>query len=203
MGLTVGKGIWALLLLVLASCTKVQPELAETTLFYSQPKVVPKFSLTDQHGNVIGNAQLEGHWTWLFLGYTSCPDICPMTLAKLAAAKKQVKEKNVQVWFVSVDPNRDTQQKRADYAGYFGEGIVAATAAHEVLFPFVRSLGLIYAIGDTTQEQYAVDHSASIALINPKGELTAIFKPEFSVGQVPLVDKSKLVKDFDSISSQY
>lgn len=196
---------WIILLFVLlmVACEKSPPKLADTTVYYPEGKPLPNFVLRNQFGDEITNQHLEGRWTWLFLGYTSCPDICPMTLAKLAAARKQVQIADVNIWFVSVDPNRDTDEKRAAYAAYFGEGISAITAAHDALFPFVRSLGLIYSIGDTTQASYSIDHSASIALISPDSKLVAIFKPNFAVGKVPLVDQANLVEDFNAISAQY
>jgi protein SCO1/2 len=196
---------WIILAFVvlLAACEKSPPELAQTTVYYPEGRTLPSFVLYDQFGGEVDNHALEGHWTWLFLGYTSCPDICPMTLAKLAAARKQVTQTDVNIWFVSVDPHRDTNEKRAAYAAYFGEGIFAITGTHDLLFPFVRSLGLIYSIGDTTQATYSVDHSASIALVAPDGKLVAIFKPDFELGKIPLVDQATLVKDFNEISAQY
>lgn len=187
----------------LAGCEKSPPELAQTTVYYSDGKALPAFELHDQFGSKVSNQNLQGHWTWVFLGYTSCPDICPMTLAKLAAARKQIPVTDLNIWFVSVDPTRDSNEKRAAYAAYFGEGILAITGMHDALFPFVRSLGLIYSIGDTTQPSYSVDHSASIALINPEGKLVAIFKPNFELGKVPLIDQATLVRDFNVISAQY
>jgi protein SCO1/2 len=192
-----------LFIVLLGGCEKLPPKLAETTVYYPEGKPLSSFKLHDQFGNEVSNQNFQGHWTWLFLGYTSCPDICPMTLAKLAAARKQVQDDKVNIWFVSVDPHRDSNEKRAAYAAYFGEGILAVTGMHEVLFPFVRSLGLVYSIGDTTQTSYSVDHSASIALVSPNGELAAIFKPNFELGKVPLIDQATLVKDFNAISAQY
>ncbi|CCQ12725.1 Cytochrome oxidase biogenesis protein Sco1/SenC/PrrC, putative copper metallochaperone [Pseudoalteromonas luteoviolacea B = ATCC 29581] len=190
-------------LLGLVACQPTPLKLAETTVHYSEPKALLPFAIQDQFGKTLTNEALQSHWTWLFLGYTSCPDICPMTLAKLAAAKKKLPNHKVQIWFVSVDPNRDTEEKREAYTAYFGEDIVGATAPHDVLFPFVRSLGLVYAIGDSNQAEYQVDHSASVALVNPKGELVAMFKPEFALGKVPLINQDNLTRDFIAISALY
>ena len=74
---------------------------------------------------------------------------------------------------------------------------------HKALFPFVRELGLIYAISDSTEQEYAVDHSASVALVDSKGAVRAIFKPEFKPGSVPLINTKKMVNEFKIIADYY
>ncbi|ESP91864.1 SCO family protein [Pseudoalteromonas luteoviolacea] len=195
-----------LLLLIstlLLSCK--QPEnVSEFTVRYPVPKQLKPFELVDQNNNIVTNEALLGKWNLLFLGYTSCPDVCPMTLAKLTQINSKISTvQQTQIWFVSVDPQRDSPQKRKDYIGYFDEQFLAVTNKHKQLFPFVRDIGLIYAINDGTDKDYYVDHSASIALINPLGELSAIFKPEFLKGQVPTVNTQHIVEDFKIISQSY
>ncbi|TMO93585.1 SCO family protein, partial [Pseudoalteromonas sp. S3178] len=100
------------------------------------------------------------------------PDICPMTLVKLSQVYQQLeKDYPISVWFVSVDPQRDTPAKRHAYINYFNHEFKALSGPHAQLFPFVRDIGLIYAINNSTEQEYYVDHSASVALINPRGEL--------------------------------
>ncbi|AOT06719.1 SCO family protein [Pseudoalteromonas luteoviolacea] len=184
---------------LLLSCSK--PEMvSELTVQYPSPKLLKPFELADQNGNMVTNEHLMGQWNLLFLGYTSCPDICPMTLAKLTQIKDKINTlEKTQVWFVSVDPSRDSAQKRKDYIAYFDDSFLAVTHSHKHLFPFVRDIGLIYAINDSKDTDYYVDHSASIALIDPTGRLSAIFKPEFKKGQVPSVNTSQIVADFEII----
>ncbi|KZN67162.1 hypothetical protein N473_08040 [Pseudoalteromonas luteoviolacea CPMOR-1] len=185
---------------LLLSCSK-SDKVSELTVQYPSPKLLKPFELVDQNNNVVTNAQLLGQWNLLFLGYTSCPDICPMTLAKLKHIKGKLSAlEKTQVWFVSVDPSRDSAQKRKEYIAYFDDSFLAVTHSHQQLFPFVRDIGLIYAINDAQDTEYYVDHSASIALINPAGELSAIFKPEFKKGQVPSVNTDQIVADFEIIT---
>jgi protein SCO1/2 len=109
---------------------------------------------------------------------------------------------SLQLWFVSVDPKRDTVQQLGNYVAYFEQpALVGVTANHDQLFPFVRALGLMYAISSTTDEDYRVDHSASIVLINPQGQLVAMFKPEQTEAQnsVPVVTKAQLLRDFPTV----
>ncbi|WP_404392796.1 SCO family protein [Pseudoalteromonas phenolica] len=188
-----------LLALFMLGCEENVP-VSEHAIHYKQAKEINEFSLQDQHGNEVTKRDLLNQWTLIFLGYTSCPDICPMTLAKLTEIQSELsKQYNVKVWFVSVDPNRDTQQKRKAYIDYFNPDFKGISAGHEALFPFVRNIGLIYAINTSKEEDYYVDHSASVALINPQGNLSGIFKAKFAVNEVPLIDSAQVIKDFNAI----
>jgi protein SCO1/2 len=174
----------------------------EHSLYYKTPRVVKPFELIDHQGKSFTKEQLKDNWSIVFFGYTSCPDVCPTTLQELNFsydALKAISDK-VQVLLVSVDPLRDTQDKLAQYIGYFNPEFKALTADHGVLFPFARNMGLMYAITDGSKgEGYLVDHSASIVLINPKGQIAAIFKPEHELGQLPIISGEYLVDDFSKI----
>lgn len=171
---------------------------------YQPARPLSEFELVNQTGQKVNNQSLADQWTLIFLGYTSCPDVCPATLAKLTNLQPKLQkltETQVQVLFVSVDPQRDTSAKLKQYVEYFNPAFWAATAPHKTLFPFVRSVGLMYAmVEDTTKENYAVDHASSIVLINPKGDIQAIFKPKFQeVGQLSLVDNNLILSDFEKL----
>lgn len=174
-------------------------------LLYQEARAVKPFSLEDQFGKSVSEANLKGQWTLLFLGYTSCPDICPMTLAKLTQVYEKLSDTYpVNIWFVSVDPKRDVADKRRQYIDYFNPSFTAVSAEHKQLFPFVRSLGLVYAIHDDGEtENYTVDHSASVTLVDPSGAVRAIFKPEFAKGKVPIIDQSKIIEDLAKIIEYY
>lgn len=194
--LAAGALVTGVVLYQLAS-SHAEPKLA---LVYPQPRALADFNLTDQHGDTVNRERLYGQWTLAFVGYTYCPDICPLTLAKLAGVQPElaalVKEP-LKVWFISVDPNRDTIEQLNNYVSYFEQAnVLGMTAGHDQLFPFVRQLGLMYALSSTTEENYLVDHSASVVLINPQGQLVAMFKPPMQVGQLPVVDAEQLLADF-------
>lgn len=179
------------------SQASAEPKLA---LVYPQPRALANFALTDHHGNPVSRDNLYGNWTLAFVGYTSCPDICPLTLAKLAGIQPQLAamvQQPLRVWFVSVDPKRDSTAQLNNYVSYFEQpAVLGMTAGHDQLFPFVRQLGLMYALSSTTEENYLVDHSASVALINPQGQLVAMFKPPLQVGSLPVIDAEQLLADF-------
>jgi protein SCO1/2 len=174
-------------------------------LLYPEARQVKPFVLDDQFGQTVTEQALKGNWTLLFLGYTSCPDICPMTLAKLTQVEQQLNTAHsLAVWFVSVDPKRDTVDKRKLYIDYFNPSFKAVSGDHRNLFPFVRNLGLVYAMHDNGDGQsYLVDHSASVALVDPNGAVRAIFKPEFAKGKVPIINIKKMIEDLTNILTFY
>lgn len=181
-------------------------------LHYQQAREIKPFQLTDHFGEAFNNESLTGHWSWVFFGYTSCPDVCPTTLQEMNFIYDDLKAiaNNSQVLLVSVDPNRDTQEKLASYIGYFNPEFKALYGDHGVLFPFARDLGLMYAITETENDKqgesptsYLVDHSASLVLINPAGKVEAIFKPKQALGEVPVIEGDKLVSDFAKIVALY
>lgn len=179
-----------------------QQQLPENALYYKQARTVEPFSLTSHSQEVFDNAKLAGKWSLVFFGYTSCPDVCPTTLQEINFVYPDLKQvaPNTQVLLVSVDPNRDKPEKLAQYIAYFNKEFIALTAGHDVLYPFARNLGLMYAIvEDTDKEHYLVDHSASVVLINPQGKIAAIFKPQHELGQVPAITGDNLVADFSKI----
>lgn len=169
-------------------------------LVYPQARNLVEFSLVDQNGNTVGREDLYQQWTLAFVGYTYCPDICPLTLAKLAGAQEELAamlKEPLKIWFISVDPQRDTPAQINDYVNYFQQpALLGVTAGHDQLFPFVRQLGLMYAMSSVAEGNYLVDHSASVVLINPQGQLVAMFKPEMVVGQPPVINTEQLLADF-------
>ncbi|KFZ31101.1 photosynthetic protein synthase I [Pseudidiomarina salinarum] len=179
------------------------PQPQAKALVYEPPRIIAPFNLTGDDGAALQNQALEGQWTLLFTGYTFCPDICPTTMAqlkKILPELQQHTEAPVKVWMISVDPQRDTVQRLADYAGFFGEEFYGVRAEHPQLYPFVQGLGLMYSIPDVDETDYLVNHSAAIILVNPDGNLQAIFKTDHQPGQIPTVNMKDLVSDFSLIA---
>jgi len=207
--------IWALAFVVLTAISGYlgyqyltsQSEFS-SALVYPAPRNLSEFNLVDHRGNTVGREQLLGQWTLAFVGYTYCPDICPMTMATLSGAVPQLQQslpkgQQLGIWFISVDPKRDTQKQMQTYVGYFEQrALTGVTASHDQLFPFVRELGLSYAISSSAEPEYRVDHSASIVLLNPLGQLVAVFKPEINSEAVPVVSKTQLLRDFPRVVAQ-
>ncbi len=191
---------------VYASIQLSQPKnlALQTSFEYPAPLALAPFSLTDQQGNTFSNANLLGKWSLFFIGYTSCPDVCPTTMAKLSSAYPSLTEEvELQVIFLSVDPQRDSRETLENYIKFFNPEFIAVTGEHSQLFPLTRSLGFVYAmVGD--DEDYQVDHSASFALVSPQGEKIAIIKPKSSTpGKLPQIKNSDLIHDVNAIIDKY
>jgi protein SCO1/2 len=162
-------------------------ELATGTII-SPSRQLPDFSLIDHQGRAFGNANLRGHWTFMFFGYTNCPDFCPTTLSTLAALNQRLRTDNAavvpQVIFVSVDAKRDTPQQLAKYVPYFDPQFIGLTAASQSAIETVaRQMGVAVAIGPATDKDgnYTVDHSAQVFVFDPGGKLAAVLSGPFTV----------------------
>ncbi|WP_019614773.1 SCO family protein [Psychromonas ossibalaenae] len=171
-------------------------------------KTVPDFSFIMSADRTFTNKDLLNKWTLFFIGYTFCPDICPTTLADLDRIYPELIKapyKNIQVVFVSVDPNRDKAEQLAEYVSYFNPNFKGTTSTHQKLFPFAQNLGLVYSIVDEgdTDQYYLVDHSASIVLINPRGEHHASFKARLNKDGIAHVNMDLMVQDIHHIYQQW
>ncbi len=106
-----------------------------TGTYLARARELPDFSLIDQQGRMFGSANLRGHWSLLFFGYTNCPDFCPTTLTTLAAVQKRLRAAKApvlpQVIFVSVDAKRDTPAQLEKYVPYFDPEFIGLTAADQ------------------------------------------------------------------------
>ena len=163
-------------------------ELATGT-FLTPSHNLPDFSLIDQHGRIFGSAELRGHWSLLFFGYTNCPDFCPTTLTTLAALQKRLRASGAavlpRVIFVTVDAKRDTPAQLAKYVPYFDPDFIGLTAADQPSVEAVaKKLGVSVLIVPTADGNYAVDHSEAMFVLNPDGRLNAILNGPFSVDEL-------------------
>lgn len=163
------------------------PPMQAATMF-AKPRPLPAFSLRQSDGTQLTSGELNGHWTVVFLGFTYCPDVCPTTLAKLAQAQKQWQAlpdaTRPRVLFVSVDPERDAPLRIGEYAHGFSADTLAATADVPALEDFARALGFVFMkvpgehYADNPQD-YSMDHSANLALIDPQGRMAGMIRPPF------------------------
>lgn len=177
------------------------PELASARI-YDAPRVIDPFILEGTGGHEVTESALHGQWTLLFTGYTYCPDVCPTTMAFLKSRWSQLAEATdfpIEVWMISVDPQRDDLDRLKMYVDFFGEGFFGVRAEHKHLFPFVRNIGLMYSIPDANEVNYLVNHSAAIILVNPSGQQHAIFRPSHALGEIATVNPTDLVNDFGQI----
>lgn len=143
-----------------------------------QPQVGGPFRLVDQDGRAVTEAMLDGKWSLVFFGFTYCPDFCPTTLTALEATKQQLgdRAKDVQIVFISVDPERDTPQALKDYLSTdgFPEGVIGLTGDAQAVKAAADAYRAYYQkVGEG--EGYTMNHSLTVYLMGPDGKFrTAI-----------------------------
>ena len=168
---------------VLTPATMTQQQLSDNGLFvYELPRRFTDFALIDHNNQAFSKDKLKGRWTLMFFGYTSCPDVCPTTLASIRQFQTLLKDadskaaEQLQVVFVSVDPMRDTPEKLAAYVHYFDERYVGITGDYTDIFTLAHQLNIAFAYLPGKDGAYEVSHSGEIALINPEGDFHGFFK---------------------------
>jgi protein SCO1/2 len=143
-----------------------------------QPAVGGPFQLVNQDGQTVDQTMLDGKWSLVFFGFTYCPDFCPTTLTALEATKQQMgdRAKDVQIVFVSVDPERDTPQALKDYLSSegFPRGVIGLTGTPEQVKAAADAYRAYYQkVGEG--EGYTMNHSLTVYLMGPDGRFrTAI-----------------------------
>jgi protein SCO1/2 len=143
------------------------------------PTALPEFELTDHTGTAQTQEMFKDGWHLLFFGFTHCPDICPTTLAALSSAQKALSEagsENVPgIVLVSVDPERDSPEQLADYISHFGAESVALTGEEIAVRNLTEPLFIYFRKVPLGEDDYTVDHSSVVLLVNPDGEFHALF----------------------------
>ncbi len=126
-----------------------------------------EFSLKDMNNNIITNKSFEGPLTAIFFGFTNCPDICPMTLNKMDIAINRLKKdnKSLKLFFISVDPERDTPEVLKDYLESFENNFVGITGEPEKIYLLSQSWGIISQKIFKDDGEYNVDHSSPVLLL--------------------------------------
>ena len=126
-----------------------------------------KFSLKDMNNNVITDESFQGPLTAIFFGFTNCPDICPMTLNKLDIAISRLKKENksLKLFFISVDPERDTPEVVKDYLNSFENNFVGITGEPEKIYLLSQSWGILSQKIFKDDGGYNIDHSSPVILL--------------------------------------
>jgi protein SCO1/2 len=177
-----------------------------------EPLEIPAFRLLNHNNEVFTNEDLKGHWHLVSYGFTTCPDICPTTLTQLADVTRQLKEQgqtDLRILFYSVDHRRDTVTQMATYMPFFDPGFVGLTHlddSENPHLPFEQGLGivaqLVPIIGpdvDPADNEYQVNHGVTLFLINPEGELQAIFEPDSGPFDAHIFQPETVLRDYLAI----
>ena len=169
----------------------------------SPPKPLTPFLLTDHNGNKFTERSLEGKWSFLFIGYTSCPDICPPTFTNFKLAAQQFERlgmKDVNFILLTIDPENDTLDRLKNFVTSFNKDFIGLTGPIDNITDLTKELGLFHMKTPITQVDHStmdhsqhknmanmkkpmieIKHAGSVLLISPKGELYASFSPPIEV----------------------
>ena len=155
-------------------------------------KVLNDFQLVDHHLQSLTKDSLKNQWTLVFMGYTNCPDICPTTLSTLRQVSQLMEEQQLKaptMLFISADPDRDTPDLLRQYVTYFNKDYLGATGDEKEIAALAKQLAVFYkkvpgTSGDINQNDYLIDHSSSLMLINPDGNLQAYLTAPHSPMQI-------------------
>ncbi|GIS16367.1 MAG: electron transporter SCO1/SenC [Alphaproteobacteria bacterium] len=144
------------------------------------------FSLIDHNGRVITEKAFLGSPSLLFFGFTYCPEICPTTLVDLSRLTEELGFE-IPIYFVTLDPERDTPQQLADYLPYFGNRIIGITGNTDAILSLAKSWG-IYRKKISTSSGYTIDHTATVFMLSDSGK----FQGTIAWGENDQIVKQKL-----------
>lgn len=165
------------------------PESLKATVF-PKGKPIVGISLKDQNDQNFTEQRFKGKWSFLFFGYANCPDVCPTTMLVMKSVWAKLPESahtapEPQLFFISVDPQRDTAAVLKEYTTFYHPDFVGVTGNHNQLDVLVNQIGALYGYeDDETGKGYTVNHSAQIILIDPSGQMRAVFSPPFDIDEM-------------------
>jgi protein SCO1 len=169
-----GGGLLIARALVPARVTLPQTERA-TVL--PAPRALPALDLVGQDGHPLGADFFKGRWTIVFFGFTSCPDLCPTTLASLAQATHQLADlpqaERPRVLLVTVDPERDDPARLSAYVRFYDPAFLGATGTPAAVAATAAAFAVPYAKVRLPEGGYTMDHGSGIFIVGPSGAIVA------------------------------
>ena len=157
---------------------KTPVQLKSLTWFGEQAKPLPSFNLTDHNNLLYNNQSFSGQWNLLFFGYTNCPDICPDTMQMLNTMMQQLPDdetrQQIQITFISVDPDRDHSENLKAYVSYFNPDFKAVSGDINQIKILTDAVGILF-YSEPKPEGYDVGHSGALVLIDPESRYTGVF----------------------------
>ena len=180
MALVICRFIWLMSQPVIMSKQELQ---VNGAVLLNTPRIFSDFELRDHRDQPFTAEQLRGQWSILFFAFSHCPDICPTTLSTLndMYSKLSVNEQaKLQIVMVSLDAERDSVEKLADYVPYFNADFIGVTGNQHFVRRMAGELNIAYNRVPLEGDNYTIDHSTQLLLINPKGDYHAFFKAPHS-----------------------
>jgi protein SCO1/2 len=151
----------------------------EAVTAFAVPRPLPMLQLVDKDGAAVGREAFTGHWSLVFMGFTNCGHICPTKMAELRMIHDSAAKSFTPVFF-SVDPGRDSPSVIKAYVEGFDPVFDGFTGSAEAVATFAGALGAPYFV-DTNPDNYIVDHSTALFLIDPDGALAGTVSPPFDI----------------------
>lgn len=169
--------------------------LVNGAMVFDQPREMTPFSLVDQSGQMFTDGDFKGHWSVIFFGFTSCPHVCPTTMMVLKDLKASLDPEiaeQTQFVFITVDPARDTPEKIAQYLPNFDSEFIGVTGEFLPLKRLATELNTAFVkvIEDNDVDNYNIDHSGNLVLVNPNGHYQGFIRTPIELGRAKLVLQS-------------
>ena len=156
-----------------------KPDSFRGTMYAEPYPPAPEIELPRDNGASFRLSEMRGNTVLLFFGYTSCPDVCPTTMAELKQALEKLSEedaKRVQVLFVTVDPARDTPERVQEYVNHFNSDFIGLSGKESELAEVWKDYGVFREnVDGNSAAGYLVDHTARVTLIDKRGNLRLSF----------------------------
>ncbi len=180
-----------------------KPLSSEQTKLLITPKPLRKFHLTDNEGRPFSLVDFQGQWSLVFFGFIGCGEDCPKLLDNLNELYKAIHSLHLrapQIVMISIDPAHDTPEQLNNYIKSFNDEFIAATGSEAELDKLAQDLSILYfkirnRQGDVAREQISIQDKGTVMLINPRGQLRAVFAS-------PL-DLQGLLHDYQTITSSH
>ncbi|UCM85991.1 MAG: SCO family protein [Rickettsia endosymbiont of Culicoides impunctatus] len=145
-----------------------------------------KFELTDQDGNIFNSDSLKGKLSLIYFGFTYCPDICPTSLQKIMEVINTLDKYKIDVEFVfiTIDPKRDTSVVLKEYLKHFNSKFIGLTGNEQQIKEVADKFKVYYAKIDTNSEDYMLDHSSFVYLMDRQGKYVKHFYLDSSAQEI-------------------
>ncbi len=155
-----------------------------------KPREIKQFALTGIDNKPFSSENLKGQWTMVFFGFTNCGFVCPTTMAELAKMYSLLEKNHVsplpRVVMISIDPERDNQEKLKAYVRAFNRNFYGARGSMDIVSEMTKEMGIAYTKialpAKANAENYDMQHSGAVVLFNPEGELSAFFTTPHQAG---------------------
>ena len=162
--------------------SKRELQLSSAILLH-EPIFISDFQLIDHLKQPFDSDRLRDQWSILFFAFSSCPDICPTTLSTLGSMYTMMspqERQKVKIYMVSLDGERDTPEKLATYVPYFNADFIGVTGEEASVRQLTSQLNVAFERAVIDGDNYTIDHSTQLVLVNPNGQYHGFFKPPHS-----------------------